>query len=205
MNQDERSERSRAAILGAALQLFSHQGYRGTAIRDIADKAGVSTGSVYHHFSDKESIFETLLGEFWRAADAPDFPLNRVMTEGAFPLNVELIGCAAREVISTWRSHVALIYVDVVEFDGRHIRKFYADVADRCARLIEQNRDVMRLDEVIRPGVPPATALLMTIRIFTYFFVVELLFNVPNSYGMSSDEAVAAIADILKHGMLRQS
>ena len=36
-------------------------------MRDIAERAGVSTGSVYHHFRDKEPIFQTLLEHFWLA------------------------------------------------------------------------------------------------------------------------------------------
>src|SRR6185295_1396810 len=52
MQQAERSERSRALILEAALRLFSARGYRGTSIRDIADGAGVTTGNLYHQFPD---------------------------------------------------------------------------------------------------------------------------------------------------------
>ena len=66
MQQEERSDRSRAALLEAALALFSSQGYRATSVRDIAERAGMSTGSVYHHFRDKEAIFQTLLDHFWR-------------------------------------------------------------------------------------------------------------------------------------------
>ena len=35
MQQEERSDRSRAALLEAALALFSSQGYRATSVRDI--------------------------------------------------------------------------------------------------------------------------------------------------------------------------
>ena len=65
--QDARSERSRAQILRAALKLFSTRGYHGTSVRDIADAARVSTGNVYHQFPDKESLFNTLLEQYWDA------------------------------------------------------------------------------------------------------------------------------------------
>jgi len=61
MNQEERSERSRTQILESALKLFSHRGYGATSVRDIAEDAGLSKGNVYHHFSDKETIFRALL------------------------------------------------------------------------------------------------------------------------------------------------
>jgi AcrR family transcriptional regulator len=204
MTQEERSERSRTAILDAALEMFSHQGYRATSIRDIAGKAGVSTGSVYHHFRDKEALFSTLLQTFWAASEKPEFPLNRVLEAGAFPDRLEQIGVAAREIVSGWRSYVALIYVDVVEFEGLHIRKFYADVVNRCERFLSEHRDTQPIAERLRPSIPPATAMVMTMRVFLYYFVVELLFGVPNHYGMTSDQANAIIADVLKHGMLRR-
>jgi AcrR family transcriptional regulator len=63
MQRQARAEQSRRQVLDAALQLFSTQGYRGTNVREIADKAKVSTGNVYHHFEDKEAIFRALLDE----------------------------------------------------------------------------------------------------------------------------------------------
>lgn len=203
MTQEERSERSRAAILEAALQMFSRQGFRGTSIRDVAARAGVSTGSVYHHFRDKEALLNTLLDQFWTASQQPDFPMNRALAAGAFPGRVEELGVAAREVVTGWRQHIALIYVDVVEFEGVHIRKFYSDLASRCETFVATHRDTHALANHLRPDIPPAAAMLMAMRIYIYYFIVELLFGVPNHYGMSSDEAVGVISDILRHGMMK--
>ena len=43
-------------VLGAALNLFTEQGYFNTSIPDIVRASSVSTGSIYHHFRDKEGI-----------------------------------------------------------------------------------------------------------------------------------------------------
>ena len=202
MQQDERSERSRAAILDAALALFSHQGYRATSVRDVADKAAVSTGSVYHHFRDKEAIFKTLLDQFWTATVQPEFPLNRVFESGAFPDNLEAIGVAAREVVAEWRPYIALIYVDVVEFDGQHIHRFYADLASRYQEFLGRRSD-LGIPDRLRDGLPPAGVMLLTTRIFVYYSVVEILFGVPNHLGMNTDQATRMIAEVLKRGLLR--
>ena len=77
MQQHERSERSRRQILDAALALFSRQGYRGTSIREIGDAARLSIGNVYHQFPDKETIFQTLLEEYWAAIRSPSFMKSR--------------------------------------------------------------------------------------------------------------------------------
>ena len=45
-SQEDRTKRSRAQILAAALKLFSRFGYHGTSLRDIAQAARASTGNV---------------------------------------------------------------------------------------------------------------------------------------------------------------
>lgn len=47
-------------VLEAALELFIDHGYHGTSIKLIVEKSGVSTGSVYHHFFNKEDIIKEL-------------------------------------------------------------------------------------------------------------------------------------------------
>jgi len=202
VNQDKKSEKSRAAILEAALELFSSQGYRGTSIREIAEAAGVSTGNVYHHFSDKETIFQTVLGQYWRAIESPDFPFNKALASGIFPDNLEQLAVAARESVRLWRRHVALIYVDVVELSGNHIRKFYSEMASRFERFIVTHGDAVSGE--IRPGVPVATAVMLASRVFLQYFAVEILFGVPEQFGKDSDVVMREIAEILRHGMLRE-
>ncbi len=203
MLQEERSERSRTAILDAALDLFSHRGYGATSMRDIAGKAGVSTGSVYHHFKDKESIFQALLERFRVITQQPDFPINVALDDGAFLDDFTVMADAAREVLEKWRSHVALFYVDAVEFDGRHIQRFYGELAARFEQFVELNRDRLRLGERIRDGVPAGVALLVAVRVFIYYFSVERIFGVDRQLGPTTPAATRIIADILQHGMLQ--
>lgn len=203
MNQEERSLRSRTQVLDAALALFSHQGYRATSMRDIAERAGVSTGNVYHHFKDKETIFRELLDQYWRAIADPEFPINRALRTGSFPENLEAIGHAARESVAHWRPHVALIYVDVVEFEGSHIRKFYSDMAGRFERFVEAHKDELKVENKLRPEISPASAVMLTFRTFLQYFAVEIVFGVPDHFGKSSEEVVGEIAHILRHGMLK--
>lgn len=55
-HRNKRGESSRAAIFGAALDLFQERGYEATTMRAIADRAGVSLGSSYHYFPSKEHL-----------------------------------------------------------------------------------------------------------------------------------------------------
>lgn len=201
MNQAEKSQRSREQILDAALKLFSSQGYRATSVRDVAAAAGLSTGNVYHHFPDKETIFRTLLDQYWGAIDDPELPFNRALVCGTFPDNLEEIGQAARQLVKDYRRHVALIYVDVVEFEGSHIRKFYSEMARRFNDHMAKHGHPAESGKRLRPGVSVGSAVMLASRVFLNFFAVEILFGVPNHFGKNTDEVIRDIADILRHGM----
>ena len=201
MNQEQRSQRSREAILDAALELFSSRGFRATSVRDIAAAAHLSTGNVYHHFPDKETIFRTLLDQYWSAIEDPAFPLNRALAHGTFPDNLEDLGRASRESVERYRRHVALIYVDVIEFEGSHIRKFYSEMASRYAHFMEGAGRAERARKRLRPGISPVSAVMLASRFFLNYFAVEILFGVPNHFGKDSDAVIAEICDILRHGM----
>ncbi|MFD0555724.1 TetR family transcriptional regulator [Stackebrandtia endophytica] len=51
------------AIQTAAIRLFAERGYANSSIRDIAEAAGISTGSVYRHYRSKEALFADLVAQ----------------------------------------------------------------------------------------------------------------------------------------------
>ncbi|WP_291615853.1 TetR/AcrR family transcriptional regulator [Bradyrhizobium sp.] len=56
-----KSERSRDLILRSAAQLFRHQGFSATTLRQIAARAKIKAGSIYYHFHSKEEILDEVL------------------------------------------------------------------------------------------------------------------------------------------------
>jgi AcrR family transcriptional regulator len=54
----------RAELLAIAAELFAEHGLRATTVRDIADAAGILSGSLYHHFDSKESMVDEILRSF---------------------------------------------------------------------------------------------------------------------------------------------
>ncbi len=56
----ESHENRREAMLAAALELFATQGFDGTAVPEIAKRAGVGAGTIYRHFESKEGLVNAL-------------------------------------------------------------------------------------------------------------------------------------------------
>jgi AcrR family transcriptional regulator len=200
--QVDRAKRSRAQILAAALKLFSRVGYHGTSLRDIARGAKASTGNVYHHFPDKEAIFTALIEDYLAAISSLDHPFNKALIAGAFPDDLEAMARALRESIEQYRDQAMLVYVDAVEFDGKHLKRMYGEMADRFQAFLTQYGDRLRLDK-LRDEVTPLTAIMVVTRCFIQYFAVEFAFRVPNHFGKSSDEAIKDIVDVLKFGILK--
>src|SRR5258708_14685532 len=203
MNQEERSERSRNVILDSALKLFAHRGFGATSVRDIAEAADVSKGNVYHHFPDKESIFRALLDRYFGAMSKPDFPFNQALASGTFPENLENLGRAARETVRAYRDYVALIYVDVVEFDGSHVRTFYEEMASRFELFMQAHGMEEELKDKLQDGLAPISAVMLATRIFYTYFSIYSPSGLKYHFGQHTDAVVHEISRILRHGMLR--
>ena len=62
-NGTVRSQRH-ADMVRLAGDLFAQKGFRATTVREIADAAGILSGSLYHHFDSKESIGDEILSGF---------------------------------------------------------------------------------------------------------------------------------------------
>ncbi len=62
--EDRRLTRGRVTrqhLVAVATHLFAERGYDGTSIEAVLDRAGVSRGSLYHHFQNKEALFEAVV------------------------------------------------------------------------------------------------------------------------------------------------
>jgi AcrR family transcriptional regulator len=68
--KQERSEQLVAAILEAAIQVLTDEGARRFTTARVAERAGVSVGSLYQYFPNKESILFRLQTDEWRETSA---------------------------------------------------------------------------------------------------------------------------------------
>ena len=147
----------RRLILEAAVRVFARQGFHTCRVSDIADEANVAYGLVYHYFSSKEQILDTLFLERWdvmldaiAAADASERgPRDKLYTIAGF-------------IIDSYRHDPELMKVIIVEvtraantFGRTHlgkIREAYAQIAAIVARA--------QAEGVFRPEITPEFAAL---------------------------------------------
>ncbi len=61
VTDEKRLQEGQERIAAAALNLFLQNGYHNTSVREIAQKAGLSVGSVFNYFTSKEAVLFFLL------------------------------------------------------------------------------------------------------------------------------------------------
>lgn len=61
MSKEEQALKRKAQILSVVLDLFISKGYYGTSTRQISQKAGISSGLMFHYFSDKDALYCELI------------------------------------------------------------------------------------------------------------------------------------------------
>ena len=198
--QEEKSDASTRKVLKAALALFSRQGYRATSMRQIATRCRLSVGNLYHHFGSKEAIFQRLIDEYWEVLLDPELPLNKIFAAANFPEDLEEMAGAIEQVVAANSSHILLIYIDVIEFKGKHIRAFYQRMADRFAAAYSE-RFAERQEAGELGQVDPLVAVMLATRWFFYFFTVEKCFGVPMHFGLDTRQAVDEFSKILRRGL----
>lgn len=198
--QQAKSEASVDKALNAALELFSKHGFRASTMREIADLAGISMGNLYHHFPNKEAIFEQLFERYWGRLGDPGLELNQIFAEANFPDDLERLAAAIEQVVEDNVPYILLIYVDVIEFRGRHIHTYYEHMAGRFQAAYGE-----RLAERKAAGeigdVDPMLAVMVATRWLFYFFTVEKCFGVPMHLGMTPRQMVQGFIRLLRLGL----
>ena len=126
-SRDDTSSKSgrRAELLDIAADLFASRGVRATTVRDIADAAGILSGSLYHHFDSKESMVDEILRAFL------DDLFRKIVASG-LPSRETLAALVTTSYEAIDRSHAA---VAIYQGEAKHLE------GDRFAYIGELNTE----------------------------------------------------------------
>jgi TetR/AcrR family transcriptional regulator, fatty acid metabolism regulator protein len=147
----------RRVILDAAVRVFARQGFHTCRVSDIADEAGVAYGLVYHYFSSKEEILDTLFLERW---DVMLGAIAEVDASSRTPR--DKLYAVASFIIDSYRHDPDLMKVIIVEvtraantFGRTHLAKI-RDAYTQIASIVAS----AQADGVFRTEVTPEFAAL---------------------------------------------
>ncbi len=135
MTEQPVSRRDELLVLAATM--FAERGLRATTVRDIADSAGILSGSLYHHFKSKEQMVEEVLRDFldWlfdryqQIITTEPNPLERL--KGLFMTSFEAIEDRHAQVViyqDEAKRLSALPQFDFVEVRNKEQRKMWLDL-----------------------------------------------------------------------------
>jgi AcrR family transcriptional regulator len=103
-------EEKRRQILEAAVRAFARKGYHACRVGEIAQEAGVAYGLVYHYFTSKEALLQTIFRETWEQMLAR----IREVEEGDDPAR-EKVRKVTALLLRTWKRDPDLVRVLVRE------------------------------------------------------------------------------------------
>ncbi|MEB2346242.1 MAG: helix-turn-helix domain containing protein [Deltaproteobacteria bacterium] len=149
---------TRRRVLDAAEALYARRGYEPTSMADVAERAGVGVGTLYHHFPDKRALLLALIDDWG------DRELTRARD--------------AHDVGSLFGEHLRSGFADFLRTNYERLRReggFYlvllelaerdGDVRTRLERIhqvgIERLRDLLVLGQhrgIVRAGLDPLAA-----------------------------------------------
>jgi AcrR family transcriptional regulator len=135
-SQTSGGETTRQAILEASYRLFTEQGYHGTSMRAIAAQAGITAGSIYNHFTDKEQIIQAVILKY--------HPILRIL-----PHLSEVEGASADELIRDAAHRLAqevetdpgvlnLVFVELIDLRGKHFPELAQAMYPQVQQFVEK-------------------------------------------------------------------
>ncbi len=198
----ERTQENQRKIEAAALELFITQGFHGTNNREIAEKLGVSTGTLYTYFPNKESIFARLAHKYrshmaqWRRRAIADLndPLSR---DG-----LKKLAASVQSLMYDDSESFLIILSDVIEFRNQHFLQIFHNLPQKFHRLLGAKLDKVQKQPGWRGEDPAFVLASMYVYFFTYF-LMEKHMQGEQHLGLANDLATERFINLLSYGLWR--
>ncbi len=147
------AEEKRRQILDAAVRVFARRGFHTSRVGDIAEEAGVAHGLLYHYFSSKDEVLQTVFRENWsellqrfEQVDASDEPAD------------EKLRGIVKILLRTWRNDPDLVTVMVREVGRSAQLATQVEVIGQGFAVIERVIREGQAEGVFRSGLDPRLA-----------------------------------------------
>jgi AcrR family transcriptional regulator len=194
-----KGEVTRQAIEEAAFELFMDQGYHATSMRQIAERAGkLALGGIYNHFSNKEEIFTAILMD-----KHPYKQILPLILAAEGNTAEEIIRNAARALVTELGSRpelLKLIFIELVEFNGKHVSNIISEVAPKLFPMFEK---MIRVRKNLRK-LPPPILVRSFLGMFFSFYITELFIKDSIVGKLMPKNSFDLFVDIYLHGVIKE-
>ncbi len=140
--------------MDAAIAVFARNGYHGTRVSDIATRAGIAYGLVYHYFKNKEEILSSIFEERWTGfLDQVD-----AIAREATPTREKLVAIASR-ILDAYRTRPDWVRVLVLEiqrssrFNEPHQLHAIGRLFQIIGRIVRQGQQSGELRAELDPDI----------------------------------------------------
>jgi AcrR family transcriptional regulator len=147
------AEEKRRRILDAAVRVFARRGFHASRVGDIAEEAGVAHGLLYHYFSSKDEVLQTVFRENW----AELLERFEQVEESDEPADEKLHGIV-KILLRTWRNDPDLVTVMVREVGRSAHLASQVEVIGRGFAVIERVIEQGQGEGVFRAELDPRLA-----------------------------------------------
>lgn len=198
-NRNQKSEH----IHRVALRCFVRSGYNGVSIREIAAEGKLSLGNLYNYYPDKLALFQAALKSESANFLSPDNPVIAQLLKGKFPENLGQFGAAIGENVENYADYFKLMYVDLIEFEGVHIREIFSNLDVKFRKILAK-----RFSEIGHLGanqsIDPCFALIAVYMSFYQYFILTKLFGAKNVFGKLNDaQVIEGLSNMFQVGIAR--
>jgi TetR/AcrR family transcriptional regulator, fatty acid metabolism regulator protein len=143
----------RRLILDAAVRVFAARGYHTSRVGDIAEEAGIAHGLLYHYFSSKEEVLETVFRENWS-----ELLEAFARIEASEATSLEQLAAIAKILLRAWRERPDLVRVMVREVARSPQLQGQVDEIREGFQLIQRVIERGQADGSFRDDVDPRLA-----------------------------------------------
>jgi TetR/AcrR family transcriptional regulator, regulator of autoinduction and epiphytic fitness len=200
MNQQQKyrhkSKAKAEAILQGAVQEFLKHGYAATSMDKIAKAAGVSKATVYSHFRDKESLFNTVIQDLVKDKFQTIMGLDRPQSLEKEP-KVVLSEIATRMLESATGDRTFHDFIRIIMGEsGRFPELAQAYVRNLPKPALEALTQYFKLHPQLKLADPEATARVM-LGTLVYFVVLQEMLHGKEIVPLENQRLVKTLTDLI--------
>lgn len=143
----EKLQNRRQSIVRAGQEILAEEGYHNIAVKNIAEKAGIATGTFYLYFANKDKLVETIAEEMYQQLLERIRKARKKQTTVLAKLQASMETCVA---IFSEEKHLAKILLVQIPGISKTLDHKLVDIENELIRLTK-----LDLDELMELGIIP--------------------------------------------------